>query len=140
MHLKSLSFIINKYKIRLKLFSKWSKNPPFMTLYFPLCYTASPISMVTIIYRPLCFSNSYSFPEMAAGSESVLKVLGDMVMSCYAKYWIFVCGGMFIVVSFTGKLVGYKIIYMLLFLLCLCVYQVRTRAQTIHSYPEEVHW
>lgn len=62
--------------------------------------------------------------ELSAGSESVLKVLGGMVMSCYAKYWIYVCGGMFIMVSFAGKLVAYKIIYMLLFLLCLCLYQV----------------
>ncbi|KAM9726355.1 piezo-type mechanosensitive ion channel component 1 isoform 2-T2 [Menidia menidia] len=59
-----------------------------------------------------------------AGDDSVLKVLGGMVMSCYAKYWIYVCGGMFIMVSFAGKLVAYKIIYMLLFLLCLCLYQV----------------
>lgn len=55
----------------------------------------------------------------------MLKVLGGMVMSCYAKYWIYVCGGMFIMVSFAGKLVAYKIVYMLLFLLCLCFYQVR---------------
>lgn len=47
-----------------------------------------------------------------------------MVMSLHAKYWIYVCGGMFIMVSFAGKLVGYKIVYMLLFLLCMCVYQV----------------
>ncbi|KAK2848626.1 hypothetical protein Q5P01_008460 [Channa striata] len=62
--------------------------------------------------------------EERAGNVSVLKVVGDMVMSCYAKYWIYVCGGMFIMVSFAGKLVGYKIVYMLLFLLCLCLYQV----------------
>uniref|UniRef100_A0A3Q1IMX2 Uncharacterized protein n=1 Tax=Anabas testudineus TaxID=64144 RepID=A0A3Q1IMX2_ANATE len=62
--------------------------------------------------------------EDGAANESVLKVLGGMVMSCYAKYWIYVCGGMFIMVSFAGKLVGYKIVYMLLFLLCLCLYQV----------------
>ncbi|XP_059215664.1 piezo-type mechanosensitive ion channel component 1 [Centropristis striata] len=62
--------------------------------------------------------------EEGAANESVLKVLGGSVMSCYAKYWIYVCGGMFIMVSFAGKLVGYKIIYMLLFLLCLCLYQV----------------
>ncbi|KAM4600042.1 piezo-type mechanosensitive ion channel component 1 isoform 1-T1 [Fundulus diaphanus] len=62
--------------------------------------------------------------ELGAGSESVLKILGGMVMSCYAKYWIYVCGGMFIMVSFAGKLVAYKIVYMLLFLLCLCFYQV----------------
>ncbi|XP_029305438.1 piezo-type mechanosensitive ion channel component 1 isoform X2 [Cottoperca gobio] len=62
--------------------------------------------------------------EEGAANESVLNVLGGMVMSSYAKYWIYVCGGMFIMVSFAGKLVGYKIIYMLLFLLCLCLYQV----------------
>nr|XP_055072382.1 piezo-type mechanosensitive ion channel component 1 isoform X2 [Misgurnus anguillicaudatus] len=57
-------------------------------------------------------------------NESILKVLGGQVMSLYAKYWIYVCGGMFITVSFAGKLVAYKIVYMLLFLLCLCLYQV----------------
>uniref|UniRef100_A0A7N8XVG5 Piezo type mechanosensitive ion channel component 1 (Er blood group) n=1 Tax=Mastacembelus armatus TaxID=205130 RepID=A0A7N8XVG5_9TELE len=69
-------------------------------------------------------SNLLSLSEEGIGNESVLKILGGMVMSCYAKYWIYVCGGMFIMVSFAGKLVGYKIIYMLLFLLCLCLYQV----------------
>ncbi|XP_023819119.1 piezo-type mechanosensitive ion channel component 1 [Oryzias latipes] len=59
-----------------------------------------------------------------AAEQSMLKVVGGMVMSCYAKYWIYVCGGMFIMVSFAGKLVAYKIVYMLLFLLCLCFYQV----------------
>uniref|UniRef100_A0A8C2ZCE5 Piezo type mechanosensitive ion channel component 1 (Er blood group) n=1 Tax=Cyclopterus lumpus TaxID=8103 RepID=A0A8C2ZCE5_CYCLU len=49
---------------------------------------------------------------------------GDSMKLNHAKYWIYVCGGMFIMVSFAGKLVGYKIIYMLLFLLCLCLYQV----------------
>uniref|UniRef100_A0A673C7F3 Piezo-type mechanosensitive ion channel component 1 n=1 Tax=Sphaeramia orbicularis TaxID=375764 RepID=A0A673C7F3_9TELE len=62
------------------------------------------------------------YPCLRLGS--VMKVLGGMVMSCYAKYWIYVCGGMFIMVSFAGKLVGYKIVYMLLFLLCLCLYQL----------------
>lgn len=66
-------------------------------------------------------------PAEEAGNDSVLKVLGGMVMSCYAKYWIYVCGGMFIMVSFAGKLVGYKIIYMLLLLICLCLYQVGRR-------------
>ncbi|KAM6956642.1 piezo-type mechanosensitive ion channel component 1 [Aplochiton taeniatus] len=62
--------------------------------------------------------------EERGRDESVLRLLGAMVMGCYAKYWIYVCGGMFIMVSFAGKLVGYKIVYMLLFLLCLCLYQV----------------
>uniref|UniRef100_A0A671QYS1 Piezo-type mechanosensitive ion channel component 1-like n=1 Tax=Sinocyclocheilus anshuiensis TaxID=1608454 RepID=A0A671QYS1_9TELE len=62
--------------------------------------------------------------ESTGRNESILKVFGGLVMSLYAKYWIYVCGGMFIMVSFAGKLVAYKIIYMLLFLLCLCLYQV----------------
>uniref|UniRef100_A0A7N6A529 Piezo-type mechanosensitive ion channel component n=1 Tax=Anabas testudineus TaxID=64144 RepID=A0A7N6A529_ANATE len=62
--------------------------------------------------------------EVTTGGQTSFTVLGGMVMSCYAKYWIYVCGGMFIMVSFAGKLVGYKIVYMLLFLLCLCLYQV----------------
>ncbi|KAI4888138.1 hypothetical protein NFI96_028501, partial [Prochilodus magdalenae] len=62
--------------------------------------------------------------ESAERDDSILKLLGRVVMSLYAKYWIYVCGGMFIMVSFAGKLVGYKIIYMLLFLLCMCLYQV----------------
>ncbi|XP_057703388.1 piezo-type mechanosensitive ion channel component 1 isoform X1 [Corythoichthys intestinalis] len=62
--------------------------------------------------------------EMDSKNDYVLKLLGGIVLSFYAKYWIYVCGGMFLIVSFIGKLVGYKIIYMLLFLLCLCIYQV----------------
>ncbi|XP_039546699.1 piezo-type mechanosensitive ion channel component 1 isoform X1 [Pimephales promelas] len=62
--------------------------------------------------------------ESTGRNESILKVLGGQVMSLYAKYWIYVCGGMFIMVSFAGKLVAYKIVYMLLFLLCMCLYQV----------------
>lgn len=84
----------------------------------------------------LSFFNLFSGSEEGAGNESVLKVLGGMVMSCYAKYWIYVCGGMFIMVSFAGKLVGYKIIYMLLFLICLCLYQVETSLQKCHSGPQ----
>uniref|UniRef100_A0A8C4XZG2 Piezo type mechanosensitive ion channel component 1 (Er blood group) n=1 Tax=Gopherus evgoodei TaxID=1825980 RepID=A0A8C4XZG2_9SAUR len=56
--------------------------------------------------------------------RSVLKFLGELLTDLYAKYWIYVCAGMFIVVSFAGRLVVYKIVYMLLFLLCLLIFQV----------------
>ncbi|KFP72525.1 Piezo-type mechanosensitive ion channel component 1, partial [Acanthisitta chloris] len=56
--------------------------------------------------------------------RDVLKALGGLVKDFYAKYWICVCAGMFIVVSFAGRLVIYKIVYMLLFLLCLILFQV----------------
>lgn len=54
----------------------------------------------------------------------LLRSLGELVRGIYAKYWIYVCAGMFIVVSFAGRLVVYKIVYMLLFLLCLILFQV----------------
>ncbi|XP_007433600.1 piezo-type mechanosensitive ion channel component 2 isoform X1 [Python bivittatus] len=56
--------------------------------------------------------------------EDVVKVLGNMVMAMFVKYWIYVCGGMFFFVSFEGKIVMYKIIYMMLFLFCVVLYQV----------------
>lgn len=55
----------------------------------------------------------------------MLRALGGLVTAFYAKYWILVCAGMFIVVSFAGRLVVYKIVYMFLFLLCLTLFQVR---------------
>ncbi|XP_075432899.1 piezo-type mechanosensitive ion channel component 1 isoform X2 [Ascaphus truei] len=64
-------------------------------------------------------------PGTAQATErNLLKCLGAQVMSFYGKYWIYVCAGMFIVVSFAGRLVVYKIVYMFLFLLCLTLFQV----------------
>ncbi|KAJ6657195.1 hypothetical protein lerEdw1_002784 [Lerista edwardsae] len=59
--------------------------------------------------------------------RDVLKSLGDFLSGFYAKFWILVCAGMFIVVSFAGRLVVYKIVYMFLFLLCLTFFQVYYR-------------
>ncbi|XP_012868179.1 PREDICTED: piezo-type mechanosensitive ion channel component 1 [Dipodomys ordii] len=56
--------------------------------------------------------------------QILLRSLGELVTGIYAKYWIYVCAGMFIVVSFAGRLVVYKIVYMFLFLLCLTLFQV----------------
>ncbi|KAM4894472.1 piezo-type mechanosensitive ion channel component 1 isoform 3-T3 [Sylvia borin] len=56
--------------------------------------------------------------------RDVLQKLGEVVWNLFAKFWICVCGVMFIVVTFTGRLVVYKIVYMLLFLLCLILFQV----------------
>ncbi|XP_074170555.1 piezo-type mechanosensitive ion channel component 1 isoform X3 [Rhinolophus sinicus] len=56
--------------------------------------------------------------------RTLFQNLGELVTGIYAKYWIYVCAGMFIVVSFAGRLVVYKIVYMFLFLLCLTLFQV----------------
>ncbi|KAM8782334.1 piezo-type mechanosensitive ion channel component 2 isoform 2-T2 [Rhynchonycteris naso] len=56
--------------------------------------------------------------------QDIMKVLGNLVVAMFIKYWIYVCGGMFFFVSFEGKIVIYKIIYMMLFLFCVALYQV----------------
>ncbi|KAL4616870.1 piezo-type mechanosensitive ion channel component 2-like [Arapaima gigas] len=58
------------------------------------------------------------------GDKEIMHILGKIVMSMFAKYWIYVCGGMFFFVSFEGRIVMYKIIYMMLFLFCVALYQV----------------
>nr|XP_055094766.1 piezo-type mechanosensitive ion channel component 2 isoform X1 [Symphalangus syndactylus] len=56
--------------------------------------------------------------------QDIMKVLGNLVVAMFIKYWIYICGGMFFFVSFEGKIVMYKIIYMVLFLFCVALYQV----------------
>ncbi|KAJ8279582.1 hypothetical protein COCON_G00066480 [Conger conger] len=58
------------------------------------------------------------------GEKDMVQVLGNMVMAMFVKYWIYICGGMFFFVSFEGRIVMYKIIYMMLFLFCVALYQV----------------
>lgn len=58
------------------------------------------------------------------GEQDVMQVLGKMVMALLVKYWIYICGGMFFFVSFEGRIVMYKIIYMMMFLSCVALYQV----------------
>ncbi|XP_048018925.1 piezo-type mechanosensitive ion channel component 2 isoform X5 [Megalobrama amblycephala] len=64
--------------------------------------------------------------EEEEGDENdLMHVVGKLVMALMVKYWIYICGGMFFFVSFEeGKMVMYKIIYMMLFLSCVALYQV----------------
>ncbi|KTF83819.1 hypothetical protein cypCar_00030762, partial [Cyprinus carpio] len=63
--------------------------------------------------------------EEEEGDENdLMHVIGKLVMALLVKYWIYVCGGMFFFVSFEGKMVMYKIIYMMMFLSCVALYQV----------------
>ncbi|XP_072903212.1 piezo-type mechanosensitive ion channel component 2 isoform X3 [Hemitrygon akajei] len=62
--------------------------------------------------------------EDSQQGKEIMKVLGNLVMGMFVKYWIYICGGMFFFVSFEGKIVMYKIIYMMLFLFCVALYQV----------------
>lgn len=56
--------------------------------------------------------------------RDVLQKLGEVLRDFFAKFWICVCATKFIVVTFAGRLVLYKIVYMLLLLLCLMLFQV----------------
>uniref|UniRef100_A0A8C7YRI6 Piezo type mechanosensitive ion channel component 2 n=1 Tax=Oryzias sinensis TaxID=183150 RepID=A0A8C7YRI6_9TELE len=56
--------------------------------------------------------------------QDIMHVFGSMVMAVLVKYWIYICGGMFFFVSFEGDIVMYKIIYMMMFLSCVALYQV----------------
>ncbi|KAM4815295.1 LOW QUALITY PROTEIN: piezo-type mechanosensitive ion channel component 2-like [Thomomys bottae] len=62
--------------------------------------------------------------EEEEDDQDIMKVLGNLVIAMFIKYWIYVCGGMFFFLSFEGKIVMYKIIYMVLFLFCVALYQV----------------
>uniref|UniRef100_A0A3Q4MTG6 Piezo type mechanosensitive ion channel component 2 n=1 Tax=Neolamprologus brichardi TaxID=32507 RepID=A0A3Q4MTG6_NEOBR len=57
------------------------------------------------------------------GEQDLMHVLGNMVMALMVKYWIYICGSMFFIVTFEGRIVMYKIIYMMMFLSCVALYQ-----------------
>uniref|UniRef100_A0A3B3ZPQ0 Uncharacterized protein n=1 Tax=Periophthalmus magnuspinnatus TaxID=409849 RepID=A0A3B3ZPQ0_9GOBI len=70
----------------------------------------------------LCFPEEEGAEEGA--EQDTMQVLGSMIMAILVKYWIYICGGMFFFVSFEGTIVMYKIIYMMMFLSCVALYQV----------------
>ncbi|XP_077365083.1 piezo-type mechanosensitive ion channel component 2-like isoform X1 [Festucalex cinctus] len=53
-----------------------------------------------------------------------MDALVAVVTRMFVKYWIYVCGTMFFFVSFEGKMVLYKVIYMVMFLCCVALYQL----------------
>uniref|UniRef100_A0A3B4TZT6 Piezo type mechanosensitive ion channel component 2 n=1 Tax=Seriola dumerili TaxID=41447 RepID=A0A3B4TZT6_SERDU len=82
-----------------------------------------PWSLILVQFSDslLCFIEEDS---EEGGEQDTMQVLGNMVMALLVKYWIYICGGMFFFVSFEGTIVMYKIIYMMMFLSCVAVYQV----------------
>uniref|UniRef100_A0A8C5CAX9 Piezo-type mechanosensitive ion channel component n=1 Tax=Gadus morhua TaxID=8049 RepID=A0A8C5CAX9_GADMO len=62
--------------------------------------------------------------DKAKGEPDVVQVLGSLIMALLVKYWLYICSGMFFFVSFEGRIVMYKIIYMMMFLSCVALYQV----------------
>ncbi|KAK3566022.1 hypothetical protein QTP86_024184, partial [Hemibagrus guttatus] len=58
-------------------------------------------------------------------STSMVNIIGAFLKGLLVKYWIVCCCSMFFVISFSGKVVVYKILYICLFLFCVVLYQVR---------------
>uniref|UniRef100_A0A8C3RQQ0 Piezo-type mechanosensitive ion channel component n=1 Tax=Chelydra serpentina TaxID=8475 RepID=A0A8C3RQQ0_CHESE len=54
----------------------------------------------------------------------LLEIFGSLIKGMLVKYWIYFCAAMFFIVSFNGKVVVYKILYIMLFLFCVVLYQV----------------
>ncbi|XP_074549296.1 piezo-type mechanosensitive ion channel component 2 [Halichoeres trimaculatus] len=65
------------------------------------------------------------FLHQGGGGGGVkMEALVAVVTRMFVKYWIYVCGTMFFFVSFEGKMVLYKVIYMVMFLCCVALYQL----------------
>ncbi|KAL4646317.1 piezo-type mechanosensitive ion channel component 2-like [Arapaima gigas] len=62
-------------------------------------------------------------PSDEDDSLTLMVMLGSLVRGTLVKYWILVCCSMFFFISFSGKVVVYKILYIALFLFCLVLYQ-----------------
>ncbi|XP_072235133.1 piezo-type mechanosensitive ion channel component 2-like [Leuresthes tenuis] len=61
---------------------------------------------------------------LGGGGRDQMEALVAVVTRMFVKYWIYVCGMMFFFVSFEGKIVLYKVIYMVMFLCCVALYQL----------------
>ncbi|XP_038863404.1 piezo-type mechanosensitive ion channel component 2-like [Salvelinus namaycush] len=64
-------------------------------------------------------------PPDEGETSPIMEMLGSAVKGTLVKYWILFCCYMFFVVSFSGKVMVYKILYIVLFLFCVVLYQIR---------------
>uniref|UniRef100_A0A4W4G1K0 Piezo-type mechanosensitive ion channel component n=1 Tax=Electrophorus electricus TaxID=8005 RepID=A0A4W4G1K0_ELEEL len=71
--------------------------------------------------------SGYETPCFHLGGDSsrMVSILGAFIKGTLVKYWIFCCCFMFFIISFSGKVVVYKILYICLFLFCIFLYQVQ---------------
>ncbi|XP_058032685.1 piezo-type mechanosensitive ion channel component 2-like [Ahaetulla prasina] len=61
--------------------------------------------------------------EMNTPQNLFVKIFSSILKRVLIKYWIYFCSIMFFIVSFNGKVVLYKILYIILFLFCVALYQ-----------------
>ena len=70
--------------------------------------------------------------EEEVDEQDVMKVLGNLLLALFIRYWICICRGMFFFISFEGKIVMYKVIYIVLLLFYVALYQV---GACVHHLP-----
>ncbi|KAL7884440.1 hypothetical protein AOLI_G00072100 [Acnodon oligacanthus] len=75
---------------------------------------------------PLSSSEPSALTLLADEGEPsrMMTILGAFIKGTLVKYWILCCCSMFFIISFSGKVVVYKILYICLFLFCVVLYQV----------------
>ncbi|XP_070797869.1 piezo-type mechanosensitive ion channel component 2-like [Pituophis catenifer annectens] len=61
--------------------------------------------------------------EMDTSQNLFVEIFGSILKKILIKYWIYFCSIMFFIVSFDGKVALYKILYVILFLFCVALYQ-----------------
>ncbi|XP_026553561.1 piezo-type mechanosensitive ion channel component 2-like [Pseudonaja textilis] len=62
--------------------------------------------------------------EMGTSQNPIIEILSSIFKRILVKYWIYFCSIMFFIVSFKGKVVLYKIPYVIFFLFCVALYQI----------------
>uniref|UniRef100_UPI00398F7CE0 piezo-type mechanosensitive ion channel component 2 n=1 Tax=Pristiophorus japonicus TaxID=55135 RepID=UPI00398F7CE0 len=62
--------------------------------------------------------------EGAQKEGTLMTMIGSVVQGLLIKYWIYCCAVMFFIISFSGRVVVYKVLYIMLFLSCVALYQV----------------
>ena len=67
---------------------------------------------------------------MDKGDSETMSVIGTTIWGIFSKYWIFLVGAMFLIVSLQESVDVFKIIYMVLFLLIVNIFLVSVFWQT----------
>uniref|UniRef100_A0A8C8K7C7 Piezo-type mechanosensitive ion channel component n=1 Tax=Oncorhynchus tshawytscha TaxID=74940 RepID=A0A8C8K7C7_ONCTS len=82
------------------------------------------VVVVSALPSPVFPTEKEEEVDESGGHREMMQVLGNTLTAMLNKYWIYICAGMFFFVSFQGRIVMYKIIYMMLLLFCVACYQV----------------
>uniref|UniRef100_A0A8B9KR74 Piezo type mechanosensitive ion channel component 2 n=1 Tax=Astyanax mexicanus TaxID=7994 RepID=A0A8B9KR74_ASTMX len=122
-------------------------SAPFLAVYCTLLLVAGFISVLRLhhdeLFPTLPVTMIYAFnfwmllkqqliekqeeqqqKEQSLESLEEVKTKRAFIKGTLVKYWIFCCCSMFFIISFSGKVVVYKILYICLFLFCTVLYQV----------------